>query len=928
MFLRPPLIWISALLLLTEARADNYNVITTSDAGPGSLREAILDANAHPNLDDNTPDTLSFAIPGAGVQKITPLTELPEISDPAVLDGYTQPGASPNTLTVGTNALILIELNGNGASFTGLAVGAGNSVVRGIAINNFSAGSATGLVLRTKAGNKIEGCFIGTNAAGTAAANNKDGILIANSAQNIIGGPAPSARNLILGNTNPAINTQFAPPGSVSGLIIQGNYIGTDVTGTKILGTGGIRLVASNNLIGGTVAGAGNVISIQNAAGVLAESGANGNTIQGNFVGLGADGVTKLGNGFPNGYSIFLNHSNNNLVGGSSAAARNVTGKIAISGEGPPAAAGENNIILGNYIGINAGGTALLPIEGRRGAGVDMASVRKNMVLGNVIGGFDLGVIIGGGSSENTVQGNFIGTNAAGTAALPNRNGITISTGLNSTDPITTNNLIGGTTPGAGNVISGNASSGIFLAGSRNTIQGNFVGVAGDGSTPMPNGDGGITSSAGGPSDSGNGNLIGGTISGAGNVIAYNGVADKAHAYGVKINSGKDNAILGNSIFGNYGLGIDLGSTFGPTPNDFMDGDTGANNLQNFPDVSLVSHAAGNTTIVSALDSVANTTYRIEFFAGSGYGEGQTFLGATNVTTDGNGHASIDYVVPQIAADQRITMTATDPNGNTSEFGSAAGQLLNISTRSRVEGGEKVLIGGFIVSGANPKKVIIRGIGPSLAAYGVPGAMANPILELRDDTGSLATNDNWKSAQRAEIEATGIPPVNDLEAAIVRTLPANDAHYTAILRDNNDTPGIGVVELYDLDATADSAFANISTRGLVKTNNDILIGGFIAGRGLTKVILRAIGPSLVTAGVADPLQDPRLQLFNASGTAIATNDDWKTTQRLEIEASGLPPNDDRESAVIASLPPGNYTAVVRGKNNETGIAVVEVYNLQ
>lgn len=650
MFLRPPFIWITGLLLLAEARADNYNVTNINDAGPGSLRQAILDANAHPNSDALTRDTISFAIPEGGVRTITALTELPAISDPVVLDGYTQPGSSPNTLTVGTNAVILIELNGNGASFTGLTVGAGNSMVRGIIINNFSAGSATGLHLHTKGGNKLEGCFIGTNSAGTAAANNKDGILIANSIDNAIGGTAPSARNLILGNTNPAINTQFTLPGSASGLIVQGNYIGTDATGTKILGTGGIRLVASNNLIGGTVAGAGNVISTQNAVGILAGSGANGNTIQGNFVGLTADGLAKLGDGV-GGNSIFLNRSNNNLIGGNTAAARNVTARITISGDGPAAGEGENNIIQGNYIGTNAAGSALLPAEGRRGIGVSIMSARKNMVLGNVIGGFDSGVSFTSdipASSQNTVQGNFIGTNAAGTAALPNRTGITISTGGDPTDQLTVNNLIGGTTPGTGNVISGSTLSGMFIVGSRNTVQGNFIGVAGDGSTPMPNGEGGIIIVQGFTSDSGSGsgNLIGGTIPGAGNVIAYNGVSDKARAFGIKINAGKDNAILGNSVFGNYGLGIDLGSAVGPTPNDSLDGDSGANNLQNFPESPVVSHTGGNTTIASSLESAANTTYRIEFFAGSGYGEGQTIVGSTDVTTDGNGHASINYVAP------------------------------------------------------------------------------------------------------------------------------------------------------------------------------------------------------------------------------------------------------------------------------------------
>jgi hypothetical protein len=163
-------------------------------------------------------------------------------------------------------------------------------------------------------------------------------------------------------------------------------------------------------------------------------------------------------------------------------------------------------------------------------------------------------------------------------------------------------------------------------------------------------------------------------------------------------------------------------------------------------------------------------------------------------------------------------------------------------------------------------------------------------------------------------------------------LPANSARYTAIVRGKNDTTGIGVVEAYDLDQAANSMLANISTRGLVETGNNVLIRGFIAGRGLTKVMLRAIGPSLTNSGVTNPLQDPTLELHDSSGATIASNDNWKTksdggTQQTEIEATGIAPTNDLESALVASLPPGNYTAIVRGKSNSTGIAVVEAYNI-
>jgi hypothetical protein len=219
----------------------------------------------------------------------------------------------------------------------------------------------------------------------------------------------------------------------------------------------------------------------------------------------------------------------------------------------------------------------------------------------------------------------------------------------------------------------------------------------------------------------------------------------------------------------------------------------------------------------------------------------------------------------------------------------------------------------------------------------VQGFLADPTLELHHGSSTVATNDNWKtrpdgSSQQAEIEATTIPPTNDLESALVATLPANGAGYTAIVRGKNNTTGIGVVEAYDLDQTANSRLANISTRGFVDTGNDVLIGGFIAGNGLTKVIVRAIGPTLVNAGVSNPLQDPTLELHDNNGVTIRSNDNWKiredgSSQQAEIEATTIPPKNDFESALVQTLVPGNYTAVVRGVGGTTGTAVVEIYAL-
>lgn len=258
--------------------------------------------------------------------------------------------------------------------------------------------------------------------------------------------------------------------------------------------------------------------------------------------------------------------------------------------------------------------------------------------------------------------------------------------------------------------------------------------------------------------------------------------------------------------------------------------------------------------------------------------------------------------------------------------------LLNISTRTQVLTVDKVLIGGFIITGSDPMRVIIRGIGPSLNGVGV--TLQDPMLELHHGSATIAFNDNWR-ANQAEVEATGIPPTNDFESAIVTTLAPGA--YTAVLKGTNDGTGVGVVEVYDLSQTANSKLGNISTRGFLDTGNNVMIGGLIVsggiGGGNARVIVRAIGPSLSASGIQDALQDPNLELHNGSGATINSNDNWKThpdgsSQQGEIEATGIPPTNDLESALVQVLAPGNYTVIVRGANSTSGVAVVEAYTLQ
>ena len=232
-------------------------------------------------------------------------------------------------------------------------------------------------------------------------------------------------------------------------------------------------------------------------------------------------------------------------------------------------------------------------------------------------------------------------------------------------------------------------------------------------------------------------------------------------------------------------------------------------------------------------------------------------------------------------------------------------QSLNLSTRLNVGTDDNVLIGGLIIDGTDSKEVIVRGIGPSLETAGLPLAdlLADPTLDLYQGDTLLMSNDNWKDSQETEIEATGLQPTNDLESAIVASLDPGD--YTVILRGQNSGTGIGLVEAYDLDSAAVSTLANTSTRGFVETGDDVLIGGFIIGNGGSDtVVVRAIGPSLADSGVANPLADPTLDLYDANGAVIRSNDDWRDSQESLIESTGLAPTNDAESAIIRSLEAG------------------------
>ena len=524
---------------LNARAATTFVVTNTNDSGPGSLRQAILDANANPDS-----DLITFNI-GSGLKTITPASRLPEITDPVVIDGTTQPGFTGTPL---------IEINASNIGSTqALLISAGNTTVRSLIINHLQSGAA-GIFLMTNGGNHVEGCYIGTDATGSTGTSNRGGgIAISSSSNNVIGGTTPNTRNVIAG--------------------IEG--------GISTFGFG-----------------------------------ADGNQILGNYIGLNAAGNAAL----PVFQGIFLGTSNN-VVGGTTPGARNVLG-----------AGGHGGIVI------------------------------------QPSGAF--------GTSGNVVRGNYIGTDASGNVGLGfTEHGIVI---FNSSD----NNVIGGTAPGAGNVISANGfgfriegfSAGADGPPSGNIVQGNLIGVGADGTTPVPNRVQGVRISHA------LNTTLGGAAPGAGNVIAFNGPteAEDIGVNGIELigdSETTNNSIRGNSIYSNGRLGIDLNPS-GVTPNDAGDVDGGPNNRQNFPLITSVVSAAGQTTIAGTLNSTPNTTFILDFYANavcdsSGNGEGAKpfALNPATVTTDANGNGTFNLIVPTSLPTGRVlTATATDPSGNTSEF--------------------------------------------------------------------------------------------------------------------------------------------------------------------------------------------------------------------------------------------------------------------
>jgi parallel beta-helix repeat protein len=717
------------LVLPQTVSAATYIVTNSNDSGLGSLRDAIIDANGAPGL-----DTISFNIPGPGPHTIS-LTASLEIFDPVIIDGYSQPGALP--ATGGTPATLKIVLDGTGAlaiDAAGLKVfpGGGGSVISGMVINKFV---TDGITLTFGSGNNtITGNYIGTDYTGAISQpNGRAGIYLSSSSNNTIGGETPDARNLISGNLQMGIQIDAG-----SGNTVKGNYIGTDVTGLSTLGIqpNGITIGGSNNIIGGTSAGARNIISgntiksiqisgaastgnqimgnfigtnvlanavLVNGAGVVITGGPSANIIGGtapgagnlisgsagyaisigdssednqvlgNLIGTDVTGKIKLGN---LGDGIVLG-SSNNIVGGILPGARNV-----ISGSGKDGIiilnpGNSGNQVLGNYIGTDITGT--LPL-GNNWSGISIVEADNNTIGGNVAGARNIisgngwgGITITGAGNNNFVQGNYIGTDLTGSVAVPNFSaGVVLDNGP-------TGNTIGGNNPGDGNVISGNTNDGIRIGRTTgNFLYGNIIGLTSSGSSILPNGVGVNLGS--------NLSII------SGNVVSGN------TTYGIWVVSGNENVIeknyigtnssgdsLGNMVGIRIG-GICIGNVIGSDNIIWYNGQDGIQVDGNQADFNTITENSITINGISGIDlqflgnddilppvitsvtatmvtgtAVAPDGSTVEIFQDTG-DQGKVYIGSTTVA---GGSFVFNGSAP---AGGNLTATVTDPTGNTSEF--------------------------------------------------------------------------------------------------------------------------------------------------------------------------------------------------------------------------------------------------------------------
>ncbi len=631
-----------------SVNSKTLTVTNTNDSGLGSLRAALSAAAA-----SNSPgaDTIVFKIPGTGPFLISPGSQLPAVTRPTIINGYSQAGAHSNSLATGDNAVIQIWLDGSSSGgANGLVLTGGGSTVEGLSITRFS----DGILISGSGANNVTGNFLGTSPSGSGFnVGNQTGIEIQASG-NTLGGTKPAMRNIISGNNNNGVQIDDG----ASGNLVAGNYIGIDVSGSVRIGNGGDGVVLFDspaNTVGGSTSGAGNLISANGRDGIQVSSADNGpgsldTVIQGNVIGLDSTGVLGMGN---NSNGVEIDFGSGTLIGGPKAADANV-----ISGNQAGISI-QNQVmgvaIEGNDIGTDARGFKAIgnQFDGVLLGGADntvggSASGDGNVISGNGRDGISDGVY-SNSVGFNTIDGNLIGTDSTGTVALAN--------GLDGIELGTVGDTVGGTTKSARNVISGNAQDGLAIdqnvsngAVQGNLVEGNDIGTDQTGTQPLGNGSDGVHIQSNAVS-----NTVGGSAAKAGNIIAFNA------GTGVLVtDNAVSNPILTNSIFDNGDQGIVLSGN--------------GNALQVAPVLTSAVSSSSSTIVQGTLTATPNATYQIQLFANpaadpSGFGQGQTYLATKSVTTNGSGVASFSITIkPALAAGEVVTATDTSVSNNTSAF--------------------------------------------------------------------------------------------------------------------------------------------------------------------------------------------------------------------------------------------------------------------
>lgn len=586
----------------------------------------------------------------------------------------------------------------------------------------------------------------------------------------------------------------------------------------------------------------------------------------------------------------------------------------------------DNVTISGNFIGTNSAGTIALPsVSG--GFGIRQNAGNNNTIGGsaaadiNLLAGDTQGAIIVTNGNGTQILGNYIGTDVTGTLAL----------NISTANPIGIDIVFDGVffltanTVISDNLISGNGEGGV-QAGGGGLIQGNLVGTQRDGVSPLGNLNfGGITINAG------NGWAVGGAASGLGNTIAFNTGA------GITVqNNTSGHSILRNSIYSNSQLGINLSSSGTPLANDPCDTDRVPGNLgQNFPVITSASVAGGNVSISGTLNSAASTAFRVEFFANTacdplGNGEGQTFLGAATVTTDASCNASFGPLrFPFPSGQTTFSATATDRQNNTSEFSAC---FSNASAEPSVQFGAATL---SVNEGSNNVVLTVTRTGDSSGTSTVHYATANGSATSGSDY--TATSGDLTFGPGITSRTFSVPIIDD-------SISEGNETFTATLSAPGGGASLGMpskatVTIIDNDGSSTPTpsptpttvqLLNISGRSFGQLDDQVSISGFIVSGASKKVTVRGIGPTLGTgdSAISNPLPDPMIELHDGTGAIIQTNDNWRDTQEAAIQATGLAPASDLESTLIATLAPGPYTAILRGVNNSTGVGLVEVYDLE